>query len=62
VPWRARQAEAFLKGKQLNEQTTAAAADAAFAEAKPHRHNVFKVELGKRAVVRALREVAALEI
>ena len=39
-----------------------AAAAAAFAEAKPREHNAFKIELGKRTLVRALRQAAALEI
>jgi xanthine dehydrogenase YagS FAD-binding subunit len=62
VPWRARQAEAALIGKHLDEAAATAAAEAAFADAKPREHNVFKVELGKRTLVRALRQAAALEI
>jgi xanthine dehydrogenase YagS FAD-binding subunit len=62
LPWRAREAEAHLKGKELNDESKSAAADAAFASAKPHGHNGFKIELGKRALVRALSQVATLEI
>jgi xanthine dehydrogenase YagS FAD-binding subunit len=62
VPWRARDAEAHLKGKQLDEQNANAAAEAAFAGAKPRRHNAFKIELGKRTLARALHRAAALEI
>jgi xanthine dehydrogenase YagS FAD-binding subunit len=62
VPWRAREAEAALKGKAIDEQTAASAADAAFAEAKPHEHNKFKIELGKRTLIRALHQAASLEI
>jgi xanthine dehydrogenase YagS FAD-binding subunit len=62
VPWRAREAEAALKGKRIDEQTAAGAADAAFAEAKPHEHNKFKIELGKRTLIRALHQAASLEI
>lgn len=62
VPWRARQAEALLKGKQLDEANAAAAAELAFASAKPRGHNAFKIELGKRTLVRALRQAAAMEI
>ena len=40
----------------------AAAANAAFASAQPGKHNAFKVELGKRTLVRALRQAATLEI
>jgi xanthine dehydrogenase YagS FAD-binding subunit len=38
------------------------AADAAFAGAKGHGHNDFKIELGKRTLSRALQQAAALEI
>jgi xanthine dehydrogenase YagS FAD-binding subunit len=62
LPWRAREAEAHLKGKELNDESKSAAADAAFASAEPHGHNGFKIELGKRALVRALSQVATLEI
>jgi xanthine dehydrogenase YagS FAD-binding subunit len=62
VPWRAREAEAALKGKVIDEQTAAGAADAAFADAKPHEHNKFKIELGKRTLIRALHQAASLEI
>ncbi|HVV61488.1 MAG TPA: xanthine dehydrogenase family protein subunit M [Pseudolabrys sp.] len=62
VPWRAHEAEARLKGKKLDDETMAAAANAAFASAQPGKHNAFKVELGKRTLVRALRQAATLEI
>jgi xanthine dehydrogenase YagS FAD-binding subunit len=62
VPWRAQQAEAALRGKPLNEDILAAAAGAAFADAKGHGHNDFKVDLGKRTLSRALQQAAALEI
>jgi xanthine dehydrogenase YagS FAD-binding subunit len=62
VPWRAREAEALLKGKRLDDAALDAAADKAFAEAKPMQHNAFKVELGKRTLKRALRQAAEMEI
>jgi xanthine dehydrogenase YagS FAD-binding subunit len=62
LPWRAKEAEAQLAGKQLDEQTIEAAATAAFAQAQAREHNAFKVELGKRTLVRALHQAAALEI
>jgi xanthine dehydrogenase YagS FAD-binding subunit len=62
LPWRAHEAEALLKGKRLDEATLNAAADKAFAQAKPMTHNAFKVELGKRTMVRALRQAAEMEI
>jgi xanthine dehydrogenase YagS FAD-binding subunit len=62
VPWRAADAEAALRGKPIDEDTLAYAADAAFAGAKGYGHNNFKIELGKRTLTRALLQVAALEI
>ena len=62
VPWRAAPAEAALKGKPVNAASRKAAADAAFAGAVPHRHNAFKIELGKRTLMRALQQTAAMEI
>jgi xanthine dehydrogenase YagS FAD-binding subunit len=62
VPWRAQEAEAALRGKPVNEETAAAAAEAAFVGAKGHGHNGFKIELGKRTLNRALQQAAALEI
>ncbi|RUU14683.1 xanthine dehydrogenase family protein subunit M [Mesorhizobium sp. USDA-HM6] len=62
VPWRAREAEAALQGKKLDEATARAAADAAFADAEPRRYNAFKVELGKRTLVRALLETRDMKV
>ena len=58
-PWRSREAERLLIGKPATEQTFRAAAEAALAEARPHRDNAFKVTLAKRTLVRALTEVTA---
>jgi xanthine dehydrogenase YagS FAD-binding subunit len=62
VPWRAREAEAALRGKRLDEAAAQAAADAAFAGARTHEHNAFKVTLGQRTLVRALNEAAVKEL
>ena len=62
VPWRAREAEAALRGRKLTDETLNAVAEMAFAGALPRGENVFKVELGKRTLVRALRETAALTL
>jgi xanthine dehydrogenase YagS FAD-binding subunit len=62
VPWRAKDAEVALKGKALDETTAGAAAEAAFADAKPQADNAFKIALGKRTLVRALKETAAMEL
>lgn len=62
VPWRASSAEAVLKGNPINDDTRRAAAEAAFAGARTRTHNAFKVELGKRTLMRALAQTAAMEI
>ncbi|MCS3744107.1 MULTISPECIES: xanthine dehydrogenase family protein subunit M [unclassified Rhizobium] len=62
VPWRAVTAEDVLRGRPLTEEAANAAADAAFAEAKPREHNSFKVELGKQTLVRALMEVREMSL
>jgi xanthine dehydrogenase YagS FAD-binding subunit len=61
-PWRAHEAEAALRGKRLDEASAAAAARAAFASAKPHEHNAYKVELGRRTLVRALMQAKTMEV
>ena len=53
-PWRAAVAEEFLTGKSASAANFEAAADAEMALAKPLEHNAYKVELGRRAIVRAL--------
>ena len=58
-PWRARKAERALAGKKLDEQTLRAAAEEELAAAKPYRDNAFKVELAKRAIVRAAMSAAS---
>jgi len=61
-PWRAHAAEAALRGKKLDESTAADAARAAFAGAKTHGENAFKVELGQRTLVRALLQAGRMEV
>ncbi|MGJ5630782.1 FAD binding domain-containing protein [Nostoc sp. CALU 1950] len=56
-PWRAWEAEEFLQNKAINEATFKDAAAVAIKEAKPQTHNEFKIELVKRALVRALSVV-----
>lgn len=55
-PWRAMEAEKFLAGKEATEANFKAAAEAEMKNAKPLEHNKFKVEMGKRAIVRALTQ------
>jgi xanthine dehydrogenase YagS FAD-binding subunit len=57
-PWRAADGETALKGRSLTEETARKAADAAFARAVAHGANQYKIELGKRTLVRALLQVA----
>jgi len=60
-PWRAGEAEKLLDGKTATEENFASAADAEMKAAKPFEHNKFKVELGKRSIVLALRRAANLK-
>ena len=62
VPWRATSAEAALKGKAIDARTMASAARMAFAGARRREHNAFKVALGRRVLIRALGEAAAMEL
>jgi xanthine dehydrogenase YagS FAD-binding subunit len=59
-PWRSREAEAALAGKPASEESFRQAAELALREAKPLAHNGYKVELGKRAIVRALMRASKL--
>ncbi len=62
VPWRAREAEAVLTGKVLDEALATKSADAGFANAHTREHNAFKVPLGKQTLVRALLEAKAMKV
>jgi xanthine dehydrogenase YagS FAD-binding subunit len=62
VPWRAREAEALLTGERREEGLMQRAAEAALAGATARKHNAFKIDLGKRVVVHALRRAATMEI
>ena len=54
IPWRAKEAEAILKGQTPAAALFKRAAEATFKNAVPHPENAFKVELGRRCLVRAL--------
>ena len=58
-PWRASIAETKLVGATPGKDVFRAAAEAAFADAKPVGGNAFKIELGRRIVARALALAAA---
>jgi xanthine dehydrogenase YagS FAD-binding subunit len=55
MPWRDEEAEAMLKGQKPSPELFGKVAQKIFSEAKGYEHNRFKIELGKRAVVRALK-------
>ncbi len=57
-PWRAIEAEHMLAGQPLTEANVQAAAAAALKGAKPQSENGFKVELARRCIVQAIRNVA----
>ena len=59
-PWRAFAAEKALVGARPEQAAYAAAAKAALEGAKPQKHNAFKIELARRAVVRALTTVGGM--
>jgi len=58
-PWRDTSAEAALRGEPANRAAFARAADAILRDARGFEHNTFKIELARRAVVRALAQAAA---
>jgi len=53
-PWRATEAENFLAGKDATDANFIEAANLEMKNAKGFEHNKFKIELGRRAIVRAL--------
>jgi xanthine dehydrogenase YagS FAD-binding subunit len=59
-PWRANVAERKLVGQTADEKTFREAAEGELASAKGYKYNSFKIELAKRAIVRALSTVAAM--
>jgi xanthine dehydrogenase YagS FAD-binding subunit len=61
-PWRARQAEAALVGRRLDETAAQDAAETAFTGAVTHGDNAFKPELGRRTLVRALLDACQMEM
>jgi xanthine dehydrogenase YagS FAD-binding subunit len=57
-PWRDPAAEAALRGHPANAATFRQAADVLLRDAKGFEHNAFKVDLARRAIVRALTQAA----
>lgn len=60
-PWRKPEAEALLAGKEINPDNFKLFAEELLADAKGYGHNDFKIELAKRAIVRALLQAANKE-
>lgn len=60
-PWRDAEAERMLNGKDATKENFQRAAEAIVRDAKGFSYNTFKIELAKRAIVRALRQAAEME-
>jgi len=60
-PWRDTEAEAMLNGKDATRDIFQKAAEATLRDARGYEHNTFKIELAKRAIVRALKQAAGTE-
>lgn len=58
-PWREPRAETALRGQRAGEETFLAAAAELLREARSFGHNGFKIELARRAIVRALTQAAS---
>jgi xanthine dehydrogenase YagS FAD-binding subunit len=60
-PWRLGEAEVVMRGISLEDEPALhRALDVSFADARPRRHNGFKIELAKRAVIRALQNAGGV--
>jgi xanthine dehydrogenase YagS FAD-binding subunit len=57
-PWRARRAEAALRGAPATEEVYGRAADAELADAKVLKHNAFKIPLARNTLRMVLRQLA----
>ncbi len=61
-PWRAVVSEHMLAGQPLTLANVEAAAAAALRDARPREGNAFKVELARRCIVQAIRNVAGEDL
>jgi len=59
-PWRDTEAEAMLNGEEASKENFQKVAEAILRDAKGFGYNDFKIELAKRAVVRALRQASEM--
>jgi xanthine dehydrogenase YagS FAD-binding subunit len=60
-PWRNRQVEGMLAGQPATTETFRLAAHEMVREAQGYEHNTFKIELTRRAIVRALQQAVAMK-
>ena len=60
-PWRDPEAEQMLEGQQASPDLFRRVAAKVFAEAKGYGPNSFKIELGRRAIVRALKQAVEMD-
>ncbi|MGI4885629.1 MAG: FAD binding domain-containing protein [Janthinobacterium lividum] len=60
-PWRDQEAEKMLEGQTASPDLFRQVAAKVFAEAKGYGPNSFKIELGKRAIVRALKQATEMD-
>jgi xanthine dehydrogenase YagS FAD-binding subunit len=58
-PWRNLEAEAALEGRPAQRATFVEVADRILKQAQGYPHNAFKIDLARRAIVRALGQAAA---
>jgi xanthine dehydrogenase YagS FAD-binding subunit len=58
-PWRDPSAEASLRGQTADQAAFTGAADILLRDAKGFEHNTFKIDLARRAILRALTQAAA---
>ncbi|HVF89981.1 MAG TPA: FAD binding domain-containing protein [Blastocatellia bacterium] len=58
VPWRSTEAERFLAGKRIDEETAQGAGNAAVEQAKSLGRNGYKIQLARTSVKRALLDIA----
>jgi xanthine dehydrogenase YagS FAD-binding subunit len=60
-PWRDKETESLLNGKTATTDNFQIVAEAMMRDARGFGHNTFKIDLAKRAIVRALKHAAQVE-
>ena len=60
-PWRKADAEALLNGQRASPENFSQVADAYLNGARGYEHNSFKIELARRAIVRALTQAVTMD-